>query len=1223
MIPSTTTTSIQFTSYPTLATTTTPTTNFYNPNINLIPRPPPPKASSIRPSPPLPDNETWFGVLKSCFCCDPVGLVKYWQRTCTRMGLVSNTLTEIRVMDIVSGVILSLLLESYSVVFSTTIFDEVNLDEYIGLGVGMQSVSIFFSGIGHAFFSDVGVSIASPDLNPSIFFGQMAMQIRSVLTSPDPKAPLPKQDVILATTLASIIISTMSIGLVLYLLGRLRLTRIMQMIPEACLTGFMAALGYLNILKALRTAIPPDIWVSGPLDPDWWKFSSPAILFGFVMFIRQRFMLGNAGLVVPLVMIVPLLIFYVAYYSGGGTVQQAREQGWLFPYMNASGPGYRDQWSASWQSYDKVNWNALTQCLPLMLLTIVVVCIDAMIKLAGVRKALFATGLGFDHEMMLAGKSNLISGFFVGCPSYNQPPLTQANRDLINNQVSRIPGLIAALLNLVFYVFNFPFMNFFPRFWLSGLIFYVAIGFLAENLLEAGFRLNGKEYLSVWIILITNILAGLGWALLVGLVLSASMFAVAYGKDGSIKSICTGDDVRSSVVRSSREDVMLQHLCYTTVVITLNRYVFFGSASQILDVVRGLVEEQMRLKSVVHRTKYVIFDFALVEDMDITAMMVFSEIIQKIKSMNNEIIKQEKKRRWLMERRRKNRLKVGNNNVENSTLEEEDEEEEDNVDEENRLHHRRGGRQQQQQQQQHAVTTTTTTSSSNGIELVQQQQQQPTTNNDNDDDNNNNDDEYYYDSSDELINDTNNNNDDLLLRRPVVLFTGLSPKQRETMSRIKLLRQLYDTEKSRDLAEHSYTDDEISVHEKRCFETLDLGMEWVEERYLERSSMIRQRWFTLASFLTLHEQAKALAVKDEFEEQLGASKLSPPNSIFDYVERINISKGETLWRAGDYNPQIYLLQRGRLSAFVERYGQRVRSQTLRRGAFVNEDALILSRPVDTTLVADTDSVVLALSKDKMKLLSKEFPEVAVMIYSNILKYAARTRLIVQRAKQARDLFHEPLQDVGGNNNMYGSSSRMVAGDHQFGGSSFRLRPHTNSSSSSIGGMSKSGNEFSLFDTSILNKGLSEGRRIAKEFSQHILTSAMTTNSRTRKFTVANRTVGTSINAPNIAAGRHFSKVVNIEKLDPRLRDDWNKLVLSNTVVHEEDIVRVLGVTLSEAQEMVWEADLTGRGAIQLFDLLDTITTVWEGEVVANNNNNLQQKQMDNAASVPNDAFDIE
>jgi hypothetical protein len=138
----------------------------------------------------------------------------------------------------------------------------------------------------------------------------------------------------------------------------------------------------------------------------------------------------------------------------------------------------------------------------------------------------------------------------------------------------------------------------------------------------------------------------------------------------------------------------------------------------------------------------------------------------------------------------------------------------------------------------------------------------------------------------------------------------------------------------------------------------------------------------------------------------------------------------------------------------------------------------------------------------------------------------------------------------------------------------------------------------LFDTRVLNKGLSEGRRIAKEFSRHVMTSAMPTT-RSRKLTVANRTTGGGAGmhgATNIAAGRHFSKVMNIEKLDPRIRDEWNRLVLTNTVVHEDDIVRVLGVTYAEAQEMVWEADLLGRGTLQLFDLLDSITTVWEGEV---------------------------
>jgi hypothetical protein len=108
------------------------------------------------------------------------------------------------------------------------------------------------------------------------------------------------------------------------------------------------------------------------------------------------------------------------------------------------GPAVNTQYDASYGSPYQVDWRSVRWCIPTMVLFWIVITVDIIIKvrarprprrthlprlprarqLAAVRKGLNAHHMDFDHEVMLAGKTNILSGFLVGSPAYNQPYLT-------------------------------------------------------------------------------------------------------------------------------------------------------------------------------------------------------------------------------------------------------------------------------------------------------------------------------------------------------------------------------------------------------------------------------------------------------------------------------------------------------------------------------------------------------------------------------------------------------------------------------------------------------------------------------------------------------------------------------------------------------------------------------------------------------------------------------
>ena len=102
---------------------------------------------------------------------------------------------------------------------------------------------------------------------------------------------------------------------------------------------------------------------------------------------------------------------------------------------------------------------------------------------------------------------------------------------------------------------------------------------------------------------------------------------------------------------------------------------------------------------------------------------------------------------------------------------------------------------------------------------------------------------------------------------------------------------------------------------RRLFPTLDLAVEWVEERLLTIAASIRRKWLICDSFRELHERARRKAKYELFEHILGAHLGA---SLWKYVEPLHVNKGWTLCVAGHINPHLYLLQHGRLTAYVEK-----------------------------------------------------------------------------------------------------------------------------------------------------------------------------------------------------------------------------------------------------------------------------------------------------------------
>ena len=235
----------------------------------------------------------------------------------------------------------------------------------MALGTGCNLISTIVVQFAFTVFSDVGVNVAGPDVNPAIFIATMASIARQamiqnleeanrksatytptaspevhhrILSGGGGHAPAPSPsgveldpEKLLATVLALIMLSSCIWGVIMYILGRLKVSRGVQLVPGAVLAGFMACIGYLVILKALKTAMSHEVFDAGPFTWPFWMFTLPAIPIGVAMYLQKRLHIGSPVVVLPIILAIPLIIFFSVVYGTGSDIEQVREEGWLFP----------------------------------------------------------------------------------------------------------------------------------------------------------------------------------------------------------------------------------------------------------------------------------------------------------------------------------------------------------------------------------------------------------------------------------------------------------------------------------------------------------------------------------------------------------------------------------------------------------------------------------------------------------------------------------------------------------------------------------------------------------------------------------------------------------------------------------------------------------------------------------------------------------------------------
>jgi SulP family sulfate permease len=426
------------------------------------------------------------------------------------------------------------------------------------------------------------------------------------------------------TVVAATVVVTLLTAATFLLLGALKLGNLARFIPYPVVGGFLAGTGWLLFKGGLR--------VAGSMEPQWGTIGQfvdpfelvrwvPALVFGVVLLVATRIV--RRPLVIPAILGLGLILFGVGVVVTGSSIEEAEDGLWLLgPFLSTK---LWEPWTL--RALTGADWPAVAAQIPGILTTVFVAVMACLFNVGGV-ELLLHTDLDSNRELRDAGWVNVANGLVGGIPGYHALSLTALGEQMAAD--GRGAGFVAALVPLTAVIFGAGVVGLIPRMIVGGVLVFVGLSFLVAWLVDMRRSLPVGEYLIVVLIVVTIATKGLLTGLVVGLLLAVVLFAVNYGRIDLVHEIAFGTTYRSNVDRPPSERAALHDAVDRVQILRLNGFVFFGTASGLLERIRKRVEAGP--------IRFLLLDLRRVTGVDSSGVLAFHKVVQLAEASGFELV---------------------------------------------------------------------------------------------------------------------------------------------------------------------------------------------------------------------------------------------------------------------------------------------------------------------------------------------------------------------------------------------------------------------------------------------------------------------------------------------------------------------------------------------------------------------------------------------------------
>ena len=502
---------------------------------------------------------------------------------------------------LVIGIINILTLISYgALIFSGS------LSEYVSSGIGLMLFGAFVIGLFTALTSSYEGTIALPQDSPAAVLALITATIALRMS------PAATSDETFFTVVVTIALTSILIGILFLVMGKLKLGKMIRFIPYPVVGGFMAGVGLLVVKGAFSTMTGMSLSLSQI--PHLIQYEIiikwlPGLIFAIILFsVLRKF---NHFLIMPAMFITAIALFYLILLLTNTSISEARNFGLLFePFKGNS------LWRPiTFSTLSQVNWQVIFGQIGNIGTILIISIISFLLNATGIELAI-KRDIDLDIELQSVGIASIIAGCGGGPVGYHS-----LSKSVLAGKMgfgSRLTGIFSASVCGMTLFFGASIVSFFPKPVLGGSLLFLGLSFLIEWTYDARLRLPKTDYFLVLLILIAIGTFGFLEGVALGMFVAVILFVVQYSRINVVKHVLSGANYQSNVDREVLYQRLLLEKGEQTFILKLQGYIFFGTANSLLQQVRQRAKDT-KLQAL----RFVIFDFRLVNGFDSSALSSF------------------------------------------------------------------------------------------------------------------------------------------------------------------------------------------------------------------------------------------------------------------------------------------------------------------------------------------------------------------------------------------------------------------------------------------------------------------------------------------------------------------------------------------------------------------------------------------------------------------------
>ena len=522
-----------------------------------------------------------------------------------RSGIAAFLATSSR--DIFSGLIASVLAIAYGLSFAALIFAPP-LSTWIAYGLAATFITTAVSGSIVAARSSIPFAIAGPD--PTTV--AVTATLVTALLARFAKEGAP--DDLLAPVIIIMALSASLSGILLLGLGLARAGGAIRFIPYPVIGGFLGATGCLMMSGAVRVITDHGLLLSNLdalIEPVSLAKLLPACIIAVVIYFGVRWR-KDSPYVLPVILLSGLAVVHLALAAFGVSFAEAQSQGWLFKPPAAVGL------TPTWDVNDlrSFPWHDLPGLSGELFAVMFVTAISTLLNTTGIE---FVTKREADlqRDLKTVGVANLVAAALGGYVS--TVALNRTSLNYVAGGRGRLSGLTVAAVALLMLTVNPGFLGYVPKSVLGALLLYLGGQLVYEWLINSARRISPIEYISLLAIALLILQIGFIAGVLIGVIIGCATFAVSASRVNAIKFSFDGSEYRSTLDRAPEELTILSKHGRQIQGMSLQSYLFFGSANRLYQQVKALFAREPVCR-------FLVFDFRLVTGIDSSAMHSFTQI---------------------------------------------------------------------------------------------------------------------------------------------------------------------------------------------------------------------------------------------------------------------------------------------------------------------------------------------------------------------------------------------------------------------------------------------------------------------------------------------------------------------------------------------------------------------------------------------------------------------